>query len=266
METWEKMLKEGTLDKIEIDSAGAIIHSIGDYVRNYIQARMNIFEERTETSILKPQSTAGLYLVSGGCLGLMFSLYKRERRRGNTEAQKKLRVLSKMIIFDKSRSSKLPVEVWCRDKGGLYIFKPEYMDMVKSIDTEIMNCVNVTELQKHKKRIIRLTTDKILQNKDLEAVFVGLVTQSVGSEVAGELRLNIVSVWTDFLRKYTHARINGIIKGIYEKKVEKSGKRLKGGSSLRETLYNLGKTRNPKHSKSTPSTSKKQSVRKGNKQ
>ena len=45
-----------------------------------------------------------------------------------------------------------------------------------------------------------------------------------------------------FVRKYTHARINGFITGHAQRKAEKAGKRIKGGANLRENLYNVSGT------------------------
>lgn len=42
-----------------------------------------------------------------------------------------------------------------------------------------------------------------------------------------------------FIRKYTHARIGGFISGQAQKRAEKTGKRFKGGSNLRDNLYNI---------------------------
>lgn len=46
-----------------------------------------------------------------------------------------------------------------------------------------------------------------------------------------------------FIRKYTHARIGGFVRGEYDAQVEKTGKRSRGGSTLRDTLYNVTGTR-----------------------
>ena len=42
-----------------------------------------------------------------------------------------------------------------------------------------------------------------------------------------------------FMRKYTHARIQGFIKGESERKAEKDGHRIKGGSNFRDKLYHI---------------------------
>ena len=62
---------------------------------------------------------------------------------------------------------------------------------------------------------------------------------------------NMKIVCTTFVRKYTHARIGGHIRGRQERVSEKRGIRSKGGCSLRDKLYNL------KEDKKKVSTNKK---------
>ena len=47
-----------------------------------------------------------------------------------------------------------------------------------------------------------------------------------------------------FIRKYTHARIGGYIKGQHEKVMESKGIRAKGACSLRDKLYNVSNGKN----------------------
>ena len=54
-----------------------------------------------------------------------------------------------------------------------------------------------------------------------------------------------------FIRKYTHARIGGGIKGSFERQVEKTGKRGKGAAGLRDTLYSLKGEKTKKISEQT---------------
>lgn len=49
----------------------------------------------------------------------------------------------------------------------------------------------------------------------------------------------INTVIKTFVRKYTHARVGGHIRGTAERDAEKKGVRSKGGSSLRDKLYNI---------------------------
>ena len=49
----------------------------------------------------------------------------------------------------------------------------------------------------------------------------------------------IKTVCSTFIRKYTHARVGGHIRGKAEREAEKRGVRSKGGSSLRDKLYNV---------------------------
>lgn len=57
-----------------------------------------------------------------------------------------------------------------------------------------------------------------------------------------------------FVRKYTHARINGFITGHAQRKAEKAGKRIKGGANLRENLYNVSGTGKGKGGKKSASS------------
>ena len=50
---------------------------------------------------------------------------------------------------------------------------------------------------------------------------------------------HIPQLMRTFTRKYTHARIQGFIKGEYNRKSEKAGSRSKGGANLRDHLYNV---------------------------
>jgi hypothetical protein len=49
----------------------------------------------------------------------------------------------------------------------------------------------------------------------------------------------INAVCETFIRKYTHARIGGHIRGKAEREAERKGVRSKGASSLRDKLYNV---------------------------
>ena len=62
------------------------------------------------------------------------------------------------------------------------------------------------------------------------------VSQQVVS--CGDEKL-LKTVCATFVRKYTHARVGGHIRGKQEKLSEKRGVRSKGGCSLRDKLYNL---------------------------
>jgi hypothetical protein len=50
-------------------------------------------------------------------------------------------------------------------------------------------------------------------------------------------------VCSTFVRKFTHARIGGFIKGVEEREVEKKGCRSKGGCSLRDKLYSCSRSK-----------------------
>jgi hypothetical protein len=49
----------------------------------------------------------------------------------------------------------------------------------------------------------------------------------------------VKSMCETFIRKYTHARIGGLIRGEYDQHVEEMGGRSKGGAGLRDKLYTM---------------------------
>jgi urate oxidase len=71
---------------------------------------------------------------------------------------------------------------------------------------------------------------------DSSQKFIDVCQQLVPSDTTED---HIKAVCTTFVRKYTHARVGGHIKGRQERNAEKRGVRAKGGCSLRDKLYNL---------------------------
>ncbi len=63
--------------------------------------------------------------------------------------------------------------------------------------------------------------------------FQETISELLSSDDTGTI--NAVSAM--FIRKYTHARIGGYIRGRQEKNAERFGHRGKGGAGLRDKLY-----------------------------
>ena len=102
-----------------------IMQTIGKYI--YIHASRSCDISREVKPVVKEQSDSGLLLVASGCLGQMCKLYKKNRCKYGSL----LKPLSTMLI---NKKSKIPVLFASRDKGGLYVIKPEYLPALRLLD------------------------------------------------------------------------------------------------------------------------------------
>ena len=71
---------------------------------------------------ISEQSDSGLLMLGSGCIGQMFRLYKSNRSKYGTL----MKPLAKMIVRDK-KSTFVPVEQACRDRGGLYVLRTDFL-------------------------------------------------------------------------------------------------------------------------------------------
>ena len=76
---------------------------------------------------------------------------------------------------------------------------------------------------------------KIAEDKELHQNLVEVISPGEREETKSILQDTAAVL----IRKYTHARIGGFVKGEYDQAVEKSGGRSKGGAGLRDKLYSL---------------------------
>lgn len=90
-------------------------------------------------------------------------------------------------------------------------------------------------------------TLQVIQRKVLEKATTQLI--DVAKKVDGNDKKDDTirkEICETFVRKYTHARLGGFIKGRQEQLVEGKGSRSKGGSGLRDKLYHSTNTKKRK--------------------
>lgn len=81
--------------------------------------------------VLVPQPDSGYRMLAGGVVGQMFKLYNRRR----TEYREHLKVLSQMTVRPGDKKmTYIPVAQKCRDRGGLYLIKNEFLPIVRQTD------------------------------------------------------------------------------------------------------------------------------------
>lgn len=91
------------------------------------------------------------------------------------------------------------------------------------------------------------TITEEVNTSDIKKKFLSSLQMFV--TVDEEYAVHAENISSDFVRKYTHARIGGFISGQYQRHMEKKGKRTLGGASLRDSLYSFG-TKSAKHESS----------------
>lgn len=86
---------------------------------------------------------------------------------------------------------------------------------------------------------MQIITRNVKSNTNLIHKLCEICKSHIPREMDRDLSSLVSDFMKTFVRKYTHARIQGFIKGEAERKTEKNGSRFKGGSNLRDKLYSM---------------------------
>ena len=89
---------------------------------------------------------------------------------------------------------------------------------------------------------LQTVKDKVLEKHTLELL-------QLSKKYSDNNEKPLEKVCKTFVRKYTHARLGGHIRGRQEQQAEVKGHRSKGGSTLRDKLYHTSGAATKKKSK-----------------
>ena len=110
-----------------------IITTVAKYALKYIQEKDSLAKPTSNNSMRLPaQSESGIKMLSGGILGKMFKLYKKDRKKYAHH----LGIMKLLIVVEKTKVF-IPVEQRCRDNGGLYIMKDEFIQSLTKLDKAV---------------------------------------------------------------------------------------------------------------------------------
>lgn len=124
------------------------------------------------------------------------------------------------IPNEEKEAHTLPVEQTSRDRGYMYFIRPVFLPLLRNLDEKI-RCEFGEG--KHGEDLVTVIDSKINTDKDLLDELIETVRSS--AELCGIEPDERVSKFLcqTFIRKYTHARIGGFIRGEYDAHVEAMG-------------------------------------------
>ena len=105
--------------------------------------------KKASNKVRRKQPVYGIQVLAGGTLGCMFRLFKKNKEK----YRQQFAILKQMTVTDKENAN-IPVQQRARDKGGLYIIKPEFLPTLQNLDKEITD--EFVAAEKHGRNIIKV--------------------------------------------------------------------------------------------------------------
>ena len=103
---------------------------------------------KRQNDLTQSETEIGVHVLSGGVMGQMFRLFKKNRAKYIHE-----RVILAKLLADKKKAN-VSVVQRCRDRGGLYIMKDVLMPVMRRLDSMIVQEVK----KKHGKDVIKVSS------------------------------------------------------------------------------------------------------------
>ena len=140
-----------------------ILRTMGKYVIMYVKENGEIIETKKKISkkiikrAIQKQPVYGIQVLAGGTLGAMFRLFRKNIAKYSNH----YKIIKEMTIQDKTSATKkdIPVQQRIRDKGGLYVIRPDYLPALKEMDNDI--AMEFHNADKHGRNIIRVSISEI---------------------------------------------------------------------------------------------------------